>query len=527
MTRLVLSILGLLATGSAQDSILASQRQASALLERSIAAHGGYAALSRAATFDMSVRAQRLAVHQSETADGPMLTYTVASRYVTEPGKTRFLVESDLRFPSFRLHTRLISLAGKGQWVDLMTRTATPEDSELHHQPLFQRLLPQGVLSEAAQRRATLRRVSRRPGTQAFSYSRSTGEVYTVVVDSRNGLVASVEYLQQDGIDGDTTVVHSYGGYRKAADMIVPASYAVRRGPWLITQATIESLRIGEAISDQDFMLPAGTRTLQAAGLAMRFETLAPGIHFVRDVPGGYNVLVVEFADHVVVLETPEANNPNGTSRRVIALIRENLPAKPIRYAIPTHHHGDHVGGIREYIAEGVTIVTTAANEKFVRRVAAQSFGLKPDTLTERPLPIKLELIQGRGRTFQDETQELQVLRMDPSPAHVQEMLIGYLPRHRWIYQTDMFNPWSCFKEPVHHEDLGHTSALADGQALIGTIAGLGIEVDVVLGGHGREVSYGWLRAHTDRRAGDGLPLWACTAPELIPSRVSAGAQGP
>jgi len=445
-----------------------------------------------------------------------MRAYTVASRYVTEPEKQRFIVESDLRFPSFRLHTRVISIAGKGHWVDLATRTATAEENELRSLPLFVRLLPQGVLREAEQNRASLRLAHRGPGIPAFSYSRGSGEVYTVVVDATTGLVSSVEFLQENGVDGDSLFVHTYSGYRDVAGMKVPAAYTMRRGSWLIAEATIDSLRIGEPVPDQDFKVPADIRTLTAAEPEMRFATLATGLHLVRDVPGGYNVLVVEFADHVVVLETPEANNPNGTSKRVIAMIKERLPAKPIRYAIPTHHHGDHVGGIREYVAEGATIVITAANEGFVRRLVAQDFTLKPDTLTKRRLPLKLELISGKSRTFKDATQELQLFVMDPSPAHVNEMLIGYLPQHRWVYQTDMFNPWSCFKEPVNHDDLGHTSAHADSQALVSTITRLGIAVDLVLGGHGREVTYQWLRTQTERRAADGLPMWACMPDELI-----------
>ena len=99
---------------------------------------------------------------------------------------------------------------------------------------------------------------------------------------------------------------------------------------------------------------------------------------------------------------------------------------------------------------------------------------------------------------------------------HVKEMVIAYLPRQKLLFQTDLFNAWSCFRRPVPNDDIGHTTALADTQALIDAVARLALEVTTVHGGHGREVSYPWLKQFTARRAADGKPMWACDAGELV-----------
>ena len=44
---------------------------------------------------------------------------------------------------------------------------------------------------------------------------------------------------------------------------------------------------------------------------------------------------------------------------------------KPIKYVVLTHHHSDHAGGFREYVAEVATIVTTAGTKSAFERAAA------------------------------------------------------------------------------------------------------------------------------------------------------------
>ena len=78
--------------------------------------------------------------------------------------------------------------------------------------------------------------------------------------------------------------------------------------------------------------------------------------------------MFVVYDEGILVLETPQTP---AVSQAVIATIRQQHPGIPIRWAVPTHYHFDHSGGLYGYIREGVAIVTTAGNEEFVRQVAA------------------------------------------------------------------------------------------------------------------------------------------------------------
>ena len=42
----------------------------------------------------------------------------------------------------------------------------------------------------------------------------------------------------------------------------------------------------------------------------------------------------------------------------MLAEAKKLVPNKPVKYVLTTHHHFDHVGGLRTYVAEGATVAS-------------------------------------------------------------------------------------------------------------------------------------------------------------------------
>ena len=80
-----------------------------------------------------------------------------------------------------------------------------------------------------------------------------------------------------------------------------------------------------------------------------------------------YNVLFAEFSDFVLVVEAPVNND---ISTLVMEKVKETIPNKPIKYIVQSHHHSDHLAGIRKYIEEGVTIITSSATSRVIDRIS-------------------------------------------------------------------------------------------------------------------------------------------------------------
>ena len=94
----------------------------------------------------------------------------------------------------------------------------------------------------------------------------------------------------------------------------------------------------------------------------VEWNRLADGVHKIQGV--GHATIVVEMRDHLVVVEGPLYD---ARTAPVVQSIKEKFPNKPIRYAVPTHHHLDHAGGIRAFMATGATVVVPFCRQRVLQ----------------------------------------------------------------------------------------------------------------------------------------------------------------
>jgi glyoxylase-like metal-dependent hydrolase (beta-lactamase superfamily II) len=254
-------------------------------------------------------------------------------------------------------------------------------------------------------------------------------------VDAATGLVSKYELIFADPLTGVEASEILYGDYRKVGDYQVPGTFTNMQAGDVVGKFALRA-EINPAIADDSFRVAAeGYRQVSAppTDFPQAVETLAPGVHLIRNLSGqNQNTIAVEFADHVVALEAPGTSDG---ADAVIARIRELVPGKPIRYVATTHHHGDHIGGMRSFIAEGATVITTPGNRGVIERMAAAS---QNDRLARNPRKPEFLLIEGGRRVLKDATRTLELIDIGPNP-HAKEMVIAWLPGEKVVYQGDLF----------------------------------------------------------------------------------------
>ncbi|MEQ1923841.1 MAG: MBL fold metallo-hydrolase [Pyrinomonadaceae bacterium] len=134
-------------------------------------------------------------------------------------------------------------------------------------------------------------------------------------------------------------------------------------------------------------------------------------------------------------------HTPGGeaVSRIAMAEIAKVFPGKPIRYFAVTHHHDDHAGGVRTYIAEGFTMLGLPGEKTFFEKVAKSVFTIDPDSLSQNPSSLKWESITNRKRILTDGTTTVELIDIGPG-GHTDEMLVAYLPNEKLVFQGDLLN---------------------------------------------------------------------------------------
>jgi hypothetical protein len=161
---------------------------------------------------------------------------------------------------------------------------------------------------------------------------------------------------------------------------------------------------------------------------------LAPGVWSADMEDIGSRTLIVEFADHLAMIEFA-VGSANG--ERLVDAARRRWPQKPIRYALFSHYHPHYLGGIRAMIAEGATVVTTPGNEALVRTMAALPFTIQPDRLARSPRPLSIQTFSDRFE-LADSTNELVAFNYGERSQHTDEFVVFWLPRAKLLFESSL-----------------------------------------------------------------------------------------
>src|SRR6185295_16519902 len=176
------------------------------------------------------------------------------------------------------------------------------------------------------------------------------------------GQVEKVRTWFDQSIVGDMLVETTYSGYKDFGGVQFPSRIVQKQDGFPSLDLTIASVTVNPAV---DIAVPDNVRNERPAPVTVNSQKLADGVFYLTG--GTHHSLAVEMKDHIVLVDTP---NDETRALAVIAKAKEVIPGKPIRYVVTSHHHWDHLGGIRTAMDEGATIVTHQTNKAFLERVA-------------------------------------------------------------------------------------------------------------------------------------------------------------
>lgn len=156
---------------------------------------------------------------------------------------------------------------------------------------------------------------------------------------------------------------------------------------------------------------------------------------------------VVEFKDHLVLFEL--GVNPFA-AKAVLAYARNLAPGKPIKYLVLSHNHFDHTAGIRQAVAEGITIVQRASTLQEMKELAEHKAPDYPDDLARHPMPFR-SLEMKEHLRMADETQTLD-LYWGRNNGHMADVVFGYVGSAKLIMEGDMVSAayeWSHWPDTL------------------------------------------------------------------------------
>lgn len=332
-------------------------------------------------------------------------------------------------------------------------------------------LTPHGFIKAALANAATEKKVN---GGTEVSYSVNGKFKVSGVIDSQ-GLVVRTKTWIPNPVLGDMVIESDYSDYKDFSGVKFPAHIVQKQGGFPVLDLAVNSVQVN--VANAALAAPEAVRAATAPPVRVESQKLAEGVWFIGG--GSHNSVLLEYKDYLAVVEAP---NNEERSLAVIAEAKKLVPGKPIKYLINTHHHFDHSGGIRTYVAEGAVIVTGAGNKAYYEQAWKAPRTLAPDTLAQNPK--KASFIEVKGEyVLTDGTRSLELHRTE-GDTHNASILFGYLPKEKMLTEADDFTPGAPNGPALVPVARGLGNTLYD------NITRLKLDIATIVPLHGRVVPY-------------------------------------
>jgi glyoxylase-like metal-dependent hydrolase (beta-lactamase superfamily II) len=302
-------------------------------------------------------------------------------------------------------------------------------------------LTPHGFLRGAADNKATVSQ-GKEDGKTVTVLTFMDGNGHKIVgdIDERN-LVTKVDSWMANPVLGDMLIETTFTDYKDFGGIKFPTRFVQKQGGFPVLDLTVTSAKAN--IPNAFIQLPGNVDTVAnhaeiigatVPPVNVESQKMADGVWFIGG--GTHNSVLIEFKDYVAVVEAP---NDEARSTAVIAEVHKLAPNKPIKYIINTHHHFDHTGGLRTYVAEGATVITQEGNKAFFETAWSAPRTLQPDAMS----------MSGKKATFitfkdkyelTDGSRVLDLYHLQ-GDNHNEFMSVGYLPKEKILIEADDYTP--------------------------------------------------------------------------------------
>jgi glyoxylase-like metal-dependent hydrolase (beta-lactamase superfamily II) len=294
-----------------------------------------------------------------------------------------------------------------------------------------------------------------------------TGTRFTILFDGATHLPAAIRSRDDDNINGDSNYDLVLGDWKAVGGVKLAYALSYQINGVEVAKLNYRDVSTNPAIPADAFAISDAVKNAAAAfppatgnvpyqwvlrrlfltrlldsdnviypnGGGLKLVELAPNVQHVEG--GTANNLIVAMKDYLVIFDAPYGELQ---SRWTIDAAKAKYPGKPIKYLVLTHHHMDHTGGMRTFVAEGANIIVPAPDKAYFEKDVAAPRTLVPDDLTKKPAAAAIAEVKDNDQmSIKDDTEEIRLYNI--SNPHVQGMIIAHVVKGNVVYVTDLISP--------------------------------------------------------------------------------------
>jgi glyoxylase-like metal-dependent hydrolase (beta-lactamase superfamily II) len=304
------------------------------------------------------------------------------------------------------------------------------------------------------------------------------GDEISLFFDAQTKLPVGFETIDTEALDGDVPAQYLFDDYKAVDGVQLPHKITIKKNGKDYSAVQYTSAAINDPAAEKDFDIPAAASDEADKAIAAGSNDYSPvaiskigdGVYVVKAY--SHNSLLVEFPHWLALVEAPYTD---AQSKTLVRMLKEQFPDKPLQYAAVTHHHSDHIGGVRGVAATGATILVEKGHAPAIQSLVDAHHTHPPDSLeAARSAGSKtgaVEVYETR-KVVSDGKQRLELYAFTGSP-HAEPMVMAYVPGSKVLFQSDLWFPATGGS--------GNPAA----KQLYDSIKALKLDVKTNVGGHG------------------------------------------
>lgn len=317
----------------------------------------------------------------------------------------------------------------------------------------------------------------------------------TLWVDSDTSLIARLTTMENAHLHRDIELDVRYGDWQDTADGVrFPNTVQLYYGGALVHDETRGTVTSNPGLPPETFDLPPeATSVFDPAeadrGMAnhqhnqiftsvgipldglqtfVQADEVAPGVWHLTG--GSHHTMVVEQASGLVLFDVPL--NPQ-RAEAILDWIDMELGGASVTHVVVSHHHEDHVAGVRVFVATGATLVVHEVAETFFDEVVTAPSTIEPDRLEDNPVAAVIETIPTGGTYVLDDPMN-PITVYELASTHAQDLVLPFIESAGIAFTVDIFSPNFGANPFGAQEVLDALDA-----------AGITMDVNAIYGGHG------------------------------------------
>lgn len=429
-----------------------SQTDAKTVVKQALESMGGEAKLRDLKSLQIEGIGHSYWIEQSERPEGPWLTGYTQSTEIRDLVKNRLYVSAQDRhhqYPEWRdmpnsiIADNIAVFEMKGRFFPNQPYQALIGNQKMALAP--ERVLLNALEAKDLRIEKDVQMQSVRQRVVKFTWNKTPVTIYLNAYTNLPTAVESLDYSPYEpffNVWGDfTTITYYTAWFLENGGIRYPHQWDTEKIGMKSSSFSVTKLQLNAPIDEAKFNIPDDIKQKVAALKLVKMDDFPLGnprkpvteiAPEVIKIPGSWDIAIVKQTDGIVIIEAPISS---GYSVKVIEEAKRRFPNSKIKAVITTSDSFPHLGGIREYAAQGIPIYALDINRPILERALNAPHTFEPDNLQKKPRKADFKIVSAKTVLGEGANRlELYPIRGETG----ERMLMVYFPEHKLLYASDL-----------------------------------------------------------------------------------------